>query len=46
MLSKEQQEYFKDSKIRDENGNILTMYHGTNSDFTIFDTNKIKKHYI
>ena len=36
-LSKEQKEYFKDSKVRDDNGNLLTMYHGTDSDFTIFD---------
>lgn len=36
-LTKEQQEYFKDSKVRDENGNLLTMYHGTpNGDFTVF----------
>ena len=36
-LSKEQQEYFKDSKVRDENGNLLTMYHGTpNGDYTVF----------
>lgn len=36
-LTKEQQEYFKDSKVRDENGNLLTMYHGTpNGDHTIF----------
>lgn len=35
-LTKEQQEYFKDSKVRDENGNLLTMYHGTKDDFTIF----------
>ena len=36
-LSKQQQEYFKDSKVRDENGNLLTMYHGSpNGDFTIF----------
>lgn len=28
-LSKEQQEYFKDSKVRDENGNLLEVYHGT-----------------
>ena len=26
-LSKEQQEYFKDSKVRDKNGNLKTMYH-------------------
>lgn len=36
-LSKEQQEYFKDSKVRDEEGNLLTMYHGTpNGSFTVF----------
>lgn len=28
-LTKEQQEYFKDSKVRDENGNLKVMYHGT-----------------
>lgn len=38
-LSKQQQEYFKDSKVRDENGKLLTMYHGTAQDFTEF-TNK------
>jgi len=35
-LSKEQQEFFKDSKVRDENGNLLVMYHGTKDNFTIF----------
>ncbi len=30
-LTKEQQEYFKDSKVRDKNGNLLVVYHGTNS---------------
>lgn len=29
QLSKEQQEYFKDSKVRDDNGNLKVMYHGT-----------------
>lgn len=37
-LSEAQQEYFKDSKVRDENGNLMVMYHGTmSSGFTIFD---------
>ena len=39
-LSKQQQEYFKDSKIRDENGNLQTVYHTTTNDgeqFNIFD---------
>lgn len=39
-LTKEQQEYFKDSKVRDKNGNLKTMYHGTRNDFTVFDINK------
>ncbi len=40
-LTAEQQEYFKDSKVRDENGNLLVMYHGSPNEFTIFDRNKI-----
>lgn len=39
-LTKEQQEYFKYSKVRDESGNIITVYHGTNSEFFEFDTEK------
>lgn len=37
QLTKEQQEYFRDSKVRDENGNLKVMYHGTpNGDFSVF----------
>jgi uncharacterized protein YbjQ (UPF0145 family) len=37
-LSRGQEEYFKDSKVRDDNGNLLVMYHGTNTPgFTVFD---------
>jgi len=40
MLSKQQQEYFKDSKVRDENGNLKVVYHGTiNAGFTEFNRN-------
>ncbi len=39
-LTKEQQVYFKDSKARDENGNLLTLYHGTNADFNVFKKGK------
>lgn len=40
QLSKEQQEYFKDSKVRDEDGNLLVVYHGTRkADFTEFKRN-------
>lgn len=35
-LSPEQETFFKDSKIRDENGNLKTVYHGTNSEFDQF----------
>ena len=36
-LSEARAEYFKDSKIRDEDGNLKVMYHGTpNGDFTVF----------
>ncbi len=37
-LSPEQAEFFKNSKVRDENGNLKVMHHGTNSSgFTVFD---------
>nr|DAP29618.1 MAG TPA: Large polyvalent protein associated domain 38 [Caudoviricetes sp.] len=40
-LSPEQEAFFKDSKIRDENGNLKTLYHGTKSDFDEFNRRKI-----
>jgi hypothetical protein len=44
QLTKEQLRFFKDSKVRDENGNLLVMYHGTkNGDFTVFDHTKAGK---
>lgn len=39
-LTPEQEAYFKDSVIRDENGNLMPMYHGSNSNFTVFDSSK------
>lgn len=40
-LSTEQQKFFSDSKMRDENGNLIPMYHGTDSaTFTVFDPAK------
>ena len=36
-LSAEQQAFFKDSKVRDEDGNLLVVYHGTDADFTVFE---------
>ena len=37
-LTPEQQEFFKDSKVRDENGNLVAVYHGTpTGGFTEFE---------
>lgn len=41
-LSDKQVEYFKDSKVRDADGKLLEVYHGTKADFTEFDINKNK----
>lgn len=35
-LTKEQQERFKDSKVRDEQGRLLVLHHGTDVDFSEF----------
>lgn len=40
-LSKEQEIYFKDSKVRDKDGNLLVCYHGDDNDF-----NEFKKEFI
>ncbi len=39
-LTPQQQKYFKDSKVRDEDGNLRVVYHGTDQDFTVFDRTK------
>ena len=41
-LSKEQQGYFKESKVRNEKGELLVMYHGSPAQFTVFDKKKAK----
>lgn len=40
-LTKEQQEFFKDSKVRDEQGNLKVLYHGTPYNFTKFSYDKL-----
>lgn len=41
QLSEGQQEYFKDSKVRDADGNLLKLFHGTTKGgFTVFDSSK------
>lgn len=37
-LTEAQQAYFKDSKVRGADGNLLVMYHQTDGTFTVFDT--------
>ncbi len=39
-LTQEQQEFFKDSKVRDEDGKLLVVYHGTDANFNVFDRTK------
>lgn len=39
-LTQQQAEYFKNSKVRDEDGNLLKVYHGTTENFTVFDKKK------
>lgn len=36
QLSAEQQEFFRNSQVRDKNGNLLIVYHGTTANFNIF----------
>ncbi len=42
QLSDMQIEYFKDSAIRDDNGNLKVMYHGSPASFSVFDKRKAK----
>ena len=45
QLSAEQQEFFKDSKVRDDQGRLIPMYHGTNTaNFTVFDPQQSDDH--
>lgn len=41
QLSKQQQEFFKDSKVRDNNGNLKAVYHGTDTEFYTFNYNRL-----
>ena len=43
-LSKQQREFFRDSKAVDENGRLLSVYHGTkNGNFTVFQYDKARQ---
>lgn len=41
-MSPEQSAFFKDSKIRDENGKLMAFYHGSSYEFDAFDIEKIR----
>ena len=43
ILTRQQQEYFKNSKIRDDKGNLKTVYRGTNKKFTVFNYDYLGK---
>lgn len=40
-LSREQQKFFKDSKIVDSGGHLMRVYHRSMSEFSVFDKSKI-----
>lgn len=43
QLTDAQEEFFKDSVVRDESGNLKVMYHGTSKGgFNVFDTSRSK----
>ena len=44
-LSEGQKKFFKDSKVRDENGNLITAYHGTDTEFNVFERKEIGKNF-
>lgn len=44
MLSEAQEEYFKDSQVRDAEGNLIPVYHGTNAEFNEFSKDFIGSH--
>ena len=45
QLSKEQIEFFKNSKVRDSQGRLLVVYHGTKNQFSTFNTRNPKKYH-
>ena len=44
-LSAEQQEFFKDSKVRDKKGNLMVLYHGTTANFNTFKKGDVGFHF-
>ena len=44
-LSEAQQEYFKDSTVRDSKGNLMVLYHGTTANFNEFKKGDVGFHF-
>lgn len=42
FMSPEQTEFFKDSKIRDDEDRLMPFYHGSSYEFDVFDPEKIR----
>lgn len=42
LVDQAAEEAMKNSKVRDENGKLLVVYHGTDKDFTVFDPKKTR----
>lgn len=45
QLTEQQEEYFRDSKVRDKQGRLLKVYHGTGNEFTVFDKKRIGQNF-
>ena len=43
IISDQQYEYFSNSVVRDENGNLIPVYHWTHKEFDVFDIDKSDK---
>lgn len=43
-LTAQQQEYFKDSEVRDEDGRLIPVYHGSQAQFTEFSADFMSMH--
>lgn len=43
-LTMQQREYFKDSKVRDEDGRLIPVYHGSQAQFTEFSADFMSMH--
>lgn len=43
-LTEQQQEYFKDSEVRDEDGRLIPVYHGSQAQFTEFSADFMSMH--